>query len=86
MKICKSKLSKILFVLKNENKYNLGDFVIITKNNGLKKYDKYVGKIGYFTGIEYWNKEKPFKIQFPNEKEELCFADDEFVLKESDKE
>lgn len=83
MKRCKNKFEKILFVLKNENKYQLGDFVVITKNNGDKKYDKYIGETGYFAGIEYWNKEKPFIIHFPKDRKEYCFADDEFVLKEN---
>ena len=42
----------------------------------LKKYDKYIGKVGIYDGLEYWNKEKPFRVDFLDGTC-LCFSEDE---------
>ena len=76
MKTIKSRLGKAIAVFKNENKFKYGHRVRVIKNNGYKKYEKYVGKIGIYDGLEYWNKEKPFRVDF-FEDGTLCFSADE---------
>lgn len=76
MKIIKSRLGKAIAVFKNEDKFKYGYRVKVIKNNGLKKYDKFIGKIGIYDGLEYWNKEKPFRVDF-FEDGKFCFSEDE---------
>lgn len=76
MKTIKSRLGKAIAVFKNENKFKYGYRVKVVKNNGLKKYDKYIGKVGIYDGLEYWNKEKPFRVDFLDGTG-LCFSEDE---------
>ena len=72
----KSRLGKAIAVFKNENKFKYGYRVKVVKNNGLKKYDKYIGKVGIYDGLEYWNKEKPCRVDFLDGTC-LCFSEDE---------
>lgn len=76
MKTIKSRLGKAIAVFKNENKFKYGYRVKVVKNNGLKKYDKYIGKVGVYDGLEYWNKEKPFRVDFLDGTC-LCFSENE---------
>ena len=76
MKTYKTRLGKAWNVFKNENKFKYCHRVKVIKNDGLKKYDEYIGKIGFYDGLEYWNKEKPFRVDF-FEDGKLCFSEDE---------
>lgn len=73
MKTYKTSLGKAWNILKNENKFKYGCRVKIIKNDGFKKDDEFVGKIGIYEGIEYINKEAPFRVHFYG-KGVYCFS------------
>lgn len=71
-----------LNVMKNYDKYKklLGEQVRIIKNDGLEKYDKFIGKIGIVTSFEFVNFEKPLIITFfkgDGNPQQYCFGFDE---------
>ena len=73
------KLEICLNVLLQYGKYKklLGYNVRIIKNDGLSKYNKLIGEIGYVCNFEFENYEKPIIVHFPKLKKEYCFAIDE---------
>jgi hypothetical protein len=84
---CINKFGICLNVLLHYGKYRkiVGEQVEIIKNNGLDKYNKLIGKIGFVKGFEYENFKKPIIIYFPKTKEQYCFAINEIkIFKGSD--
>lgn len=65
-----------LNVLLHYGKYRkiVGEQVKIVKNDGLEKYNKLVGQIGYVCDFEFENFKKPIIVHFPKLKNEYCFA------------
>lgn len=74
----KKRIKQTFNLFKNINKFNYGWRVKVIKNNSqLKKYDKLVGKIGTFAGIEYSNYDNPFLVNFTDLNETYCFQYEE---------
>lgn len=73
---CTNELGICLNVLLHYKQYKRldGRQVIIIKNDGLKKYNDFVGKVGIVTGFEYINFDKPIIVWFPKIKQEFCFS------------
>lgn len=79
---CVNELGICLNVLLHYKKYKklLGRQVKVIKNDGLEKYSKLVGKVGFVADFEYINFKKPIIVWFPNQEKEYCFGIDELEL------
>ena len=76
MKKYKNKISKIINFIKNEGKFDRTDFVVVLANKtGQKGYDKYIGKKGIVTNIDY-TKEYCVGVKFEN-RDSLDFMPEE---------
>lgn len=66
----------IMNVLLHYKKYKklLGLQVVIKSNKGLRKYDKYIGKIGVVDKFEFYNFKFPIIVWFPKTDEHYCFS------------
>lgn len=74
----KIKIKLILNILLHYGKYQkiLGHKIKIVKNDGLKKYDKYINTYGFVVDFEFYRFDKPVIIRL-NDKTEKCFSFDE---------
>ena len=79
---CTNKYGICLNVLLHYGKYRkiVGEHVRIIKNDGLEKYNKLIGEVGYVYGFEFENFTNPIVIHFPKISKEYCFALNEFEI------
>ena len=69
MKIYKNKFLRTINFIKNEGKFNRSDFVEVLENKSkYEKYDKYVGKRGIVTDINYSKKDYVVGVKFEDGK------------------
>lgn len=76
-RVIKSKIGRIINFIKIEGKFKRADIVQILNNTSDKKeYDKYIGKFGIVTDIDYSDRNKPIGIKFKTGVN-LCYGVDE---------